>query len=408
MPEASGSYRHTTGDEVCDARRTEVGLAWGVGAALAPVRFLAIRIGLVFLAVGALLAAACGGGGSDDLGTSGSPTQGPSGRSELVVNSHADTDERDGVLTLREAVLLATGVLSASELDPEEAGQVQGDPGPESGDVITFADSFQDGEAIVLAEPLSPLASGFDVIDGSAVDGVVIDGDSESFTCIEIDSSGNALLGLQIVGCRTGILVGQQAEENRIGGSEAGQGNIISGNVVGIELRGRANVIQGNLIGLDASGAEPVGNEFEGIWVTPVGRENIIGGPNPGEGNVISGNTLFGISIDGAKDNVLQGNLIGLDLSGSEGVANKYGITVQAGATGNVIGGDGMGERNVISANNTGLLLRGPETSGNVVRGNYFGTDAAGDGEIANVVDVWELEDIGENVLEENQLREQP
>lgn len=325
-----------------------------------------------------------------------------------MVSSHADTDERDGVLTLREAVLLATGVLSASELDPEEAGQVQGDPGSESGDVITFADSFRDGEAIVLAEPLPSLASGFDVIDGSAVDGVVIDGDSESFTCMEIDSSGNALLGLQIIGCRTGILVGQQAEENRIGGSEAGQGNIISGNVVGIELRGRANVIQGNLIGLDASGTEPVGNEFEGIWVTPVARENIIGGPNAGEGNVISGNPLFGISIDGAQDNVLQGNLIGLDISGSEGIANKYGITVQAGATGNVIGGDGLGERNVISANNTGLLLRDPETSGNVVRGNYFGTDAAGDGEIANVVDVWELEDTGENVLEENQLGEQP
>ena len=403
MSEVSGSCCHTTGNEACYAR-----LASGGGASSVLRRVGALSLGLGLLAVGALLAAACGGGGSDDVDTSGSPTQGPSGRTELVVNSHADTDERDGALTLRESVLLATGVLSAAELDPEEAGQIQGDPGPESSDVITFADSFRDGEAIVLAEPLPPLASGFDVIDGSAVDGVVIDGDSESFTCIEIDSSGNALLGLQIVGCRTGILVGRQAEENRIGGSEAGQGNIISGNVVGIELRGRANVIQGNLIGLDASGAEPVGNEFEGIWVTPVGRENIIGGPNAGEGNVISGNPLFGISIDGAQDNVLQGNLIGLDLSGSEGVANKYGITVQAGATGNVIGGDGLGERNVISANNTGLLLRGPETSGNVIQGNYFGTDAAGDGEIANVVDVWEVEDTGENVLEENQLGEQP
>ena len=363
---------------------------------------LAVRVGPGLLAVGGLLAAACGGGGSVDVDPSSSPTEGPSSRSELVVNSNVDTDERDGVLTLREALLLATGALSTSDLDSGEAGQVQGNPGPESGDIITFAGPFQDGEGIVLAGALPPLASGNDTIDGSAAGGVVVNGDGRTFACIEISSSGNALLGLQIVNCRTGFLVGEQAEDNRIGGSEAGQGNVISGNVVGIELRGRANVIRGNIIGLDASGTEALGNEFEGIWVTPVGRDNIIGGPNPGEGNVISGNPLFGISIDGAQDNLLQGNLIGLDPSGNKGVANNYGITVQGGATGNVIGGDDLGERNVISANNTGLLLRGPETSGNVVRGNYFGTDASGDGEIANVVNIWELEDAGENVLEEN------
>src|SRR3990170_1929445 len=233
----------------------------------------ALRMGRRGIALG-LLAAACGGGGV--------------GGPELVVNSSADTVERDGKLTLREAILIVTGGLNQSELDSQEAGQVQGDPGTESGDRIVFARSFQGDEAITISSTLPLLESGGDTIDASAVDGVVIDGGDRSLTCIEIASSDNALLGLQLMGCRTAILVGEQSGGNRIGGGGAGEGNVISGNVVGIELRGRKNVIQGNLIGVDASGSKPMGNEFEGIWVTPVGRDNIIGGSQPGEGNVIS------------------------------------------------------------------------------------------------------------------------
>ncbi len=349
-------------------------------------------MGLGALAVAALLAA-CGGGG-------------PSGP-RLLVNSNGDEAARDGVLTLREAVLLATGELKRSDLDGQESGQVNGEPGAQSADVIAFDGPFQGEEAIVLSEPLPALAGGNDRIDGSEAGGVVIDGKDRTFTCIELSSSGNAVLGLQLTGCRTAILVDEQAEANHIGGPGAGEGNVISGNVVGIEMRGRGNFVQGNLIGIDAAGIEAVGNEFEGIWVTPLGRENVIGGPNPGEGNVISGNELFGLSIDGATGNVVQGNFIGLDRSGAQGVPNQYGITVQAGATGNVIGGAEAEERNVISANNIGLLLRDAGTSGNTARGNYFGTDASGGTAIANTVDIWEKDDVGENVLEENQLSDQ-
>lgn len=349
-------------------------------------------IGLGILAATALLAAACGGGDA----------AGP----ELLVNSNADTAERDGVLTLREAMLLATGGLSGSELDAQEAGQVRGDPGPASDDVIGFARAFQGEAAIKIATTLPALASGGDSIDGAALGGVVIDGGGGGFPCIEITSPGNALLGLQIVNCRTGILVGQQAAGNRIGGPGEGQGNVISGNVVGIEVRGRGTVIQGNLIGVDPSGTKALGNEFEGIWITPLGRENVIGGARPGEGNVISGNELFGVSIDGAVGNVMQGNLIGLDRTGTQALGNQYGITIQAGATRNVVGGEKAEERNVISASNTGVLLRDPGTADNVVRGNYFGTDMDGEAEIKNVVDVWDQEGTGENVLEGNRLNE--
>ena len=403
MLETRRSCRHGEGEECSHIRQAAAGPAASRRAALFLATFRAFGMGLALLAVGALLAAACGGG--DDGGGDGGPGD---SQSELTVDSPADDARRDGVLTLREAMLLATGDLSTSELDAQESDRVQGDPGPGSRDAIVFAAPFQDKQAIVLAEPLPPLSGGNDTIDGSAVDGVTIDGSDRSLICIAITSSDNTLLGLQIVNCRTGILVDRQADENRIGASGDSEGNLISGNVVGIEVRSRGNVIQGNLIGLDATGAEALGNTFEGIWVTPQGRENIIGGSKPGEGNVISGNPLFGISIDGAADNVFQGNLVGLDQSGSQAVTNKYGISVQAGATGNVIGGGASGERNVISGNNTGLLIRDPGTSDNVVRGNYFGKDISGEAEIRNTVDVWEVEDAGENVLEENEMREQP
>lgn len=349
-------------------------------------------IGFGVLATFSLLAAVCGGGG---------PAQ-----PKLVVDSNADRVERDGVLTLREAIVLATGGLSRSDLDPQEAKQVRGKPGPASADLILFARPFEADQAIALGSSLPPLASGNDSIDGSGVGRVAIRGDvHKSFVCIEITSSDNVLRGLEITNCLRGILVADEAQGNRIGGSGGGRGNVISANVVGIELRGRKNVIQGNLIGLDARGTEAVGNEHEGIWIAAA-RENIIGGPGPGEGNVISGNKLFGVNIDGAANNVLQGNLIGLDPSGSRPLGNRHGISVQAGARGNIIGGEKVEERNVISANETGIVLRDSLTTGNVVRGNYLGTDVDGEIEVANGADIWEMEGVGENVLEGNRVSE--
>ena len=402
MLEARRSCSHSEGEGCTDTGQAAAGPAANRRSALFPVTLRAIGMGLAFLAVGALLAAACGGG---DDGSDGGGGRGKI-QAELTVDSNADSAKRDGVLTLREAILLATGDLGTSALDAQESARVRGAPGPNSRDAVVFASAFRGKQAIVVGEPLPDLSGGNDTIDGSAVGGVTIDGSDRSTTCISITSSGNTLMSLQIMNCRTGIVVDRQAEKNHIGVS--GEGNVISGNVVGIEIRGRGNVIQGNLIGLDATGTAALGNDFEGIWVTPLGKENIIGGSKRGEGNVISGNELFGISIDGSADNVIQGNLVGLDQSGIQAVTNRYGISVQAGATGNLIGGEAPEDRNIISGNNTGLVLRDPGTRDNVVRGNQFGKDISGGIQVANTVDVWTGEDAGKNVLKDNEMREQP
>ena len=80
------------------------------------------------------------------------------------------------------------------------------------------------------------------------------------------------------------------ASGNTDRGLGRGAGNLISGNATGIQSTGGgANVIQGNLIGTDITGNATLPNG-EGISLTGT-TGFLIGGPNPGEGNVISGNT---------------------------------------------------------------------------------------------------------------------
>ena len=89
---------------------------------------------------------------------------------------------------------------------------------------------------------------------------------------------------------------------NRFGGS-------------GIHVGGTGgNLIQGNYVGLDATGNADLGNAQYGIWVTS--DSNVIGGTTAGDRNVISGNNIDGIHIDGASGNLVQGNYVGTNATG--------------------------------------------------------------------------------------------
>jgi hypothetical protein len=123
---------------------------------------------------------------------------------------------------------------------------------------------------------------------------------------------------------------------------------------------------------------------------------------------VISGNVLFGVSISGpgTSGNVLKGNFIGVDVTGAAALGNHHGIEISFGAEANTIGGSAEGEGNVISANVTGVLLRGSATKGNVLEGNYIGTDATGEKALKNIeaisiIDGAEDNTVGSNVIEE-------
>jgi hypothetical protein len=377
-------------------------------------KVLATVTGLVLL----LLLAGCNGGGEEGTSTPAVPTVGGTvtatvtatvtvsvdhtaiavNGTSIAVDSTADTDARDGMVTLREAIMLANGELAVADLDPGEANNVSGEPGAESADTIVFHPEVFPSDApatIALTATLPVLAAGSDRVDGSEA-GVIVDGGNLGFNCFEIDSEDNAITGLQIQNCRTGIVLKVAARNNIIGGSAQGERNVISSNdAVGIRVDGAANVIQGNYIGTDVSGTMSRPNRMEGIWVAPGALDNLIGGPNPGEGNLISGNSLFGVSISGlgAKGNMIKGNHIGVDVTGRVALKNRYGVVLDNGSQNNIIGGSVPGEANVISGNQSaGVLIRALGTNDNLIIGNLIGTDSSGSERLGNGNGIWLLE----------------
>ena len=116
------------------------------------------------------------------------------------------------------------------------------------------------------------------------------------------------------------------SDSNLVGGTAPGDRNVISGNDIdGIRVQASTgNVIQGNYIGTNAAGTGAVGNTEDGIWLDDA-SDTLIGGVNPGERNVISGNGWAGIGVTGGgTGNVVQGNYIGVDASGSAAAGQPH------------------------------------------------------------------------------------
>ncbi|MBV9467786.1 MAG: hypothetical protein JOZ57_00915, partial [Abitibacteriaceae bacterium] len=226
--------------------------------------------------------------------------------------------------------------------------------------------------------------------------------------------SGNANTGVQIIFGPTGNLVQGNyigtdkngaaalsngegvvidvANNNTIGGAAAGTGNVISGNTNGVrvdtgggnESSGRNNTIAGNLIGLNAAGAAAIPNGT-GITFGYYGSGNTVGGAGDGAGNVISGNTGDGINLNGtnAGSNTIQGNIIGLNQAGTAKIGNGgNGITFGNTTGSSVIGGTTAPMRNVISGNGGNGIT--DNTGGNIIQGNYIGTNISGSVALGN------------------------
>src|SRR5262249_21984543 len=112
---------------------------------------------------------------------------------------------------------------------------------------------------------------------------------------------------------------------NRIGGTQTTDLNLIAGNTGdGIDIIGAGNLVQGNLIGSDLTGLNALPNGGSGIGLLGGASGNTIGGTVNGSLNLISGNTQSGITITGggAINNLVQGNLIGTDINGTAPLGN--------------------------------------------------------------------------------------
>ena len=202
---------------------------------------------------------------------------------------------------------------------------------------------------------------------------------------IGTDLTGRTNLGNRFSG--VGITLGRN---NVIGGTNALARNVISANRqsgVALDSNSVANVVSGNFIGLDATGTNALPNTLSGVLVIS-GASNVIGGAMTGAGNVISGNAQHGVRLSGGWATVVQGNFVGTDFSGTLVRGNaRDGVHVESAS--NVVGGEVLKVRNVISGNaNAGVALLGGAASNNVVAGNFIGTDAAGLAALGNLTGV--------------------
>jgi len=222
-----------------------------------------------------------------------------------------------------------------------------------------------------------------DVISANGAHGVDIDGGSDGNT-VEGSMIGTDFTGTQPLGnTYSGVYIQNKSNGNTVGGTTAGTANVVSANKlrgVRIDTGSKHNVIEGNMIGTDVTGTELLGNVDSGVLISGGSDSNIVGGTTAAARNIISGNLEYGVHIDTAsQDNVVEGNYIGTDVSGAKPLGNAdSGVYVTAESNNNTIGGNVSGAGNTISANGERGVFLDTASEGNVVEGNLIGTDSSG------------------------------
>jgi hypothetical protein len=221
------------------------------------------------------------------------------------------------------------------------------------------------------------------IINGFRGNGVVLAGSNRSV--VDGNYIGTDKTGTVAQGnTLNGILI--TSIENRVGGSTVAGRNIISGNGgagVSIEAGGSANIVEGNYIGVDKTGTSPLPNET-GVAVSGGVADNTIGGVGPDSGprNIISGNTFGGISIGAATHTVVWGNFIGTNAAGDAALPNGSGDVIVTNANNTMIGGTVLSPGTGSGNVLTSVVIDGGTQT--VVQGNLIGTNAAGTADITN------------------------
>ena len=228
------------------------------------------------------------------------------------------------------------------------------------------------------------------LISGNTL-GIDIEGSASTGNTVSGNQIGTDLAGNAPVANVEGIRIGG-GSNNIIGGATAAARNTISGNgAEGIHVLNAGtsgNQILGNFIGTNSSGTAALANRI-GVLIDAGSTNTTLGGVVAGDLNLISGNGFDGVAIVGSTNNTILGNHIGTDLAGTTAIdpasTTEAGIRIDAGSTGNVVGGTTAASQNQIAGlAGTGVFLRGVGTSGNTVAGNLIGLNASGLAALAN------------------------
>jgi hypothetical protein len=287
-----------------------------------------------------------------------------------------------------DANVISGNVFGISVNDPETTGTLIA--GNKIGTDITGTRAVPNSTGIeFLNSPNTTIggsvAGDMNLISGNTDDGIYLQGSGTTGTLIIGNQIGTDITGTIALANRTGISV-RSAPSNTIGGSASGDMNLISGNTSGaIYIYGSTTtdtLVIGNRIGTDISGTLRLGDGGAAVDLQGGTSDNTIGGvtstPGTGAGNLISSNS-FGVAIyDNSSDNVVAGNLIGTDITGTISLGNVGGVLISD-AQENTIGGSVLGAANEISGNlSSGIELEGSTATNNVIVGNLIGTDITG------------------------------
>lgn len=359
----------------------------------------------------------------------------------------ADPAGPDGQLSLREAIAAANangnGIIQFNIDGP--AGSVftimPKSTLPTLGSSILIDGTTQrafNGGIIELSGAALSEGDGID-IDGanSGVRGLVINNFQSGSAISILSDAYNDFVDQNLIGTdTTGLALA--AQPNYYGITVTGHDNTITGNVIsgsywyGIQVyrNGNNNTITGNFIGTDLTGTVALGNHT-GVELADGVTNNTVGGDSTGlptlggTRNLISGNRRAGIEISGGhyaaddrfvptSHNLIAGNFIGTDVTGTLALGNDSGVVIDSGASSNTIGGastapDLSGLRNLISGNsNEGVTISrySPFTESasrdsqfNIVAGNFIGTDLTGTDALGNGEDGVYLYNVSQNII---------
>jgi subtilisin-like proprotein convertase family protein/predicted nucleotidyltransferase len=212
--------------------------------------------------------------------------------------------------------------------------------------------------------PLSPLPQ---ITDSAIIDGTTQPGYSTR-PVIELDGSNAGIVDGLYISAGNSTVRGLTI--NRFG-------------VDAIRLTGNGgNIIEGNFIGTDVTGTQDLGNSYSGISI--LSPNNIIGGKTVKARNIISGNDNVGIYIteSTANNNLIQGNYIGSDVTGTKDLGNTNNGIAILDASNNTVGGTTIDAGNLIFGNGkNGVFINGSGSTGNAILSNSIsGNDLLGIG----------------------------
>jgi trimeric autotransporter adhesin len=231
--------------------------------------------------------------------------------------------------------------------------------------------------------PLPPISAAVTTIEGQtesqnlgqtafvAISGSQIIGAANGLN-LAAGSTGSTISGLEVLNFDgPGILV--QSATNTIGGTTLAAANVLGLDSAGVSIGGAAatgNLLVGNFIGTNSAAA----NLANTTGVVVGSANNIIGGSTAAAANVIGFNTSAGVSISGATatGNLVEGNYIGTNAAGTS-LNDIVGVAIAS--ANNTIGGSTSATANVIGFNSTaGVSITGAAATGNLVAANFIGT----------------------------------